>query len=227
MSCAGPGLPLPGEPTDQMMYPLLCELAADGIPVAVTCRLLELSHQPYCCWLNHPVTASQIEQAYRANALHDAHQNDPEFGYRLLRDEAEAAGEPRDIRTAWKLCHEKQWHDAFGAKRGKNGRRPGPPVHDDHVRGQFTDQAPNPSWLADITEHPTGESKLYLCALKDVHAGRIVGYFMAGRMQVSLAVDALEQAVVRRGGTGVVVGCIVHSDRGSQGGFNRSSQHPL
>lgn len=50
---------------------------------------------------------------------------------------------------------------------------------------------------------------------------------MAGRMQASLAVNALEQAVARRGGTDAVAGCIVHSDRGSQGGFNRSSQHPL
>ncbi|WP_376698720.1 hypothetical protein [Micrococcus flavus] len=49
---------------------------------------------------------------------------------------------------------------------------------------------------------------------------------MAGRMQASLAVNALEQAVARRGGTDAVAGCIVHSDRGSQGGFNRSSQHP-
>lgn len=39
---------------------------------------------------------------------------------------------------------------------------------------------------------------------------------MAGRMQASLAVDALHQAVARRGGTSVVAGCVVHSDRGSQ-----------
>lgn len=54
-----------------------------------------------------------------------------------------------------------------------------------------------------------------LCALKDVHARRIVGHSMAGRMQASLAVDTLEQATAHRGGTGVMVGCIVHSDRGS------------
>ena len=49
-----------------------------------------------------------------------------------------------------------------------------------------------------------------------MHAGRIVGYSMAGRMHASLAVDALAQAVARRGGTSVVAGCIVHSDRGPQ-----------
>lgn len=199
-----------------MMYPLVSELAADGVPVAVSLRVLKLARQPYYRWRQTPVTTSEVEQAYRANALHAAHQNDPEFGYRLLRDEAEAAGERMSARTAWRLCHQNQWHCAFGAKRGKNGTRPGPPVHDDHVRRQFTADAPNRLWLTDITEHPTGQGKLYLCVNKDVHAGRIVGYSMAGRMQASLAVDALAQAVARRGGASVVAGCIVHSYRGSQ-----------
>ncbi|SUP27432.1 Integrase [Streptomyces griseus] len=34
--------------------------------------------------------------------------------------------------------------------------------------------APNRRWLTDITEHATGEGKLYLCAVKDVYSGRIV-----------------------------------------------------
>ena len=32
------------------MYPLVRELAADGIPVAVTCRVLKLARQPYYRW---------------------------------------------------------------------------------------------------------------------------------------------------------------------------------
>ena len=145
-----------------MMYPLVSELAADGIPVAVSLRVLKLARQPYYRWREKPITASEVQRAYRANALHDAHQNDPEFGYRLLRDETEAAGEPMATRTAWRLCQQNVWHSAFGVKRSKNGRRPGPPVHDDHVQRQFTAAAPNRLWLTDITEHPTGEGKLYL-----------------------------------------------------------------
>ena len=34
-----------------MMYPLVRELAADGIPVAVTCRVLKIARQPYYRWL--------------------------------------------------------------------------------------------------------------------------------------------------------------------------------
>jgi transposase InsO family protein len=36
------------------------------------------------------------------------------------------------------------------------------------VRRDFTADAPNQVWLADITEHRTREGKLYLCAIKDL-----------------------------------------------------------
>ena len=50
-------------------------------------------------------------------------------------------------------------------------------------------------WLTDITEHPTGEGKLYLCAIKDVCSNRIVGYSIDSRMKARLAVTALRNAV--------------------------------
>src|SRR5699024_3396065 len=71
----------------------------------------------------------------------------------------------------------------------------------------------NELWLTDITEHPTDEGKLYLCAIKDVFSDRIVGYSMDSRMKSRLAVNALDNAVIRRGDA---AGCLVHSDRGSQ-----------
>ncbi|STX06983.1 Integrase core domain [Kocuria rosea] len=203
------------------MYPLVRELAADGIPVAVTCRVLKIARQPYYRWLADPVTDAELEAAYLANALFDAHRDDPEFGYRYLADEARDAGHTACDRTAWRICSANGWWSAFGKKRGKNGK-PGPPVHDDLVERDFTANRPNQLWLADITEHKTAEGKLYLCAIKDVHSNRIVGYSIDSRMKSRLAVDALRSAVARRGQT---AGCILHTDRGSQGGFNRSSQH--
>ena len=71
-----------------MTYPLVSELAADGIPVAVTCRVLKLARQPYYRWLAAPIGARELQEAYLANALFDAHRDDPEFGYRLLADVA-------------------------------------------------------------------------------------------------------------------------------------------
>ncbi|OAV52176.1 transposase [Enteractinococcus helveticum] len=64
-------------------------------------------------------------------------------------------------------------------------------------------------WLTDITEHHTGQGKLYVCAVKDVFAGKIVGYSIDARMTARLAVNALNNAVALRGN---VAGCVVHSD---------------
>ncbi|HLL64413.1 MAG TPA: hypothetical protein VK453_01560 [Micromonosporaceae bacterium] len=82
----------------------MSELAADGIPVAVTCRVLNIARQSYYQWLARPVTTAEITQAYRSNALADAQREDPEFGYRFLVDVAQAAGEPMADRTAWRIC---------------------------------------------------------------------------------------------------------------------------
>ena len=191
----------------------MSELAVDGIPVAVSLRVLKLSRQPYYRWRKQQVTPSELVEAYRANALFDAHRDDPEFGYRFLAGEAEAASQRMCERTAWRICRDNQWFSVFGKKRGKNGKRPGPPVHDDLVQRDFTADDVNELWLTDITEHWTDEGKLYLCAIKDVFSGRIVGYSMSDRMKARLAVNALKNAVIRRRD---VAGCIVHSDRGSQ-----------
>ncbi|WP_433733265.1 hypothetical protein ACQP0C_13485 [Nocardia sp. CA-129566] len=50
----------------EMIYPLVRELAEDGIPVTVTCRVLKLARQPYYRWLADPVTDAELDQAYRA-----------------------------------------------------------------------------------------------------------------------------------------------------------------
>lgn len=192
----------------------MSELAADGIPVAVTCRVLKLARQPYYRWLANPVTESELVEAYRANALFDAHGDDPEFGYRFLADEARDAGEAMAERTAWRICSANGWFSVFGKKpkRGK-AKKAGPPVHDDLVKRDFTAEAPNELWLADISEHRTLEGKLYLCAIKDVFSNRIVGYSIDSRMKSRIAVNALNNAVARRDD---VAGCVLHTDRGSQ-----------
>ena len=146
------------------MYPLVSELAADGIPVVVSCRVLKLARQPYYRWLNNPVTKRELEEAYRANALFNAHRDDPEFGYRLLADEARDEGEPMSDRTAWRIASLNGWWSVFGKKRSKNGKKPGPAIHDDlcvvidergRERHQFVASRPNQLWLTDITEHKT------------------------------------------------------------------------
>ena len=197
-----------------MMYPLVVELAADGIPVTVSCRILGLARQPFYRWRNQPCSDRLLDEAYLANVLFDAHRDDPEFGYRFLADEAREAGQIVCDRTVWRICSDNSRWSVFGKKKPYSKSKPGTPAHDDLVKRQFIADRPNELWLTDLTEHPTTEGKLYLCAIKDVFSNRIVGYAISDRMKAALAVDALDNAIARREGD--VAGCVLHSDRGSQ-----------
>jgi putative transposase len=196
-----------------MIYPLVRELADDGVPVTVTCRVLNIARQPYYRWLNCPVTDEERDEAYLANAIFDAHRDDPEFGYRFLADEVRQGGHDVCDRTVWRICRDNGWWSCFGKARSRKNRTAGTPAHDDLVCRQFRADGPNRLWLADITEHRTAEGKLYLCAIKDAWSNRIVGYSIDDRMPAQLVVAAVNNAVDRRRD---VAGCILHSDRGSQ-----------
>jgi putative transposase len=197
-----------------MSYPLVRDLAAEGIPVRLTCGVLGHSTQAYYAWTAAPISQRDLEDAYLTNALIDAHGDDPEFGYRFLADEVAGAGLVAGERRIWRLCSEqKLWSTTVRKGRRGAGKTPGPAVHDDHVQRNFTAQRPDQVWVTDITEHPTAEGKVYCCAIKDLFSNRIVGYAIDERMTAQLAVTALRTAVARRQPQGLVV---VHSDRGSQ-----------
>jgi putative transposase len=194
-----------------MMYPLVQDLAADKIPVAVTCRVLGFSKQAFYKWQADPVSQRDWDDAHLINAAINIHHDDPGFGYRFITDELAEQGVRASRNRVNRLCSSQRLWSVHSRKRGLH-RKPGPPVHDDLVLRDFTAEAPNQLWLTDITEHPTSEGKLYLCAVKDACSKRIVGYSIDSRMTSDLAVRALSNALALRG----PVGAIVHSDRGSQ-----------
>ena len=194
-----------------MMFPLVLDLAADKIPVAVTCRVLGFSKQAFYAWKANPVSQRDWDDAHLINAAMDIHHDDPEFGYRFITDELERVGIKASRNRVNRLCTQQRIFSNHSRKRGP-ARLPGPPVHEDLVARRFRAAQPNLLWLTDITEHPTDEGKLYLCAVKDACTNRIVGYSIADRMTSELAVNALRNAVALRR----PVGTVVHSDRGSQ-----------
>jgi putative transposase len=197
-----------------MSYPLVRDLAAEGIPVRLTCGVLGHSSQAFYAWASAPISQRDLDDAYLTNALIDAHGDDPEFGYRVLADGVAHVGLVAGERRIWRLCsQQKLWSATVRKGRRGAGKVPGPAVHDDHVQRNFSAGRPDQVWVTDITEHRTAEGKVYCCAIKDRFSNRIVGYAVDERMTAQLAVTALRTAVARRRPAGLVV---VHSDRGSQ-----------
>jgi len=143
----------------------------------------------------------------------------------LISDELTEAGHHASENRVARLCSVQGIFSIHAKKRGRN-RRPGPAVHDDllayldehgRTRHDFTATSPNQKWLTDISEHPTSEGKLYLCAVKDCYSNKIVGYSIDSRMKSSLVVCAIRNAIMIR----MPDGTILHGDRGSQ---NRSKK---
>ena len=83
----------------------------------------------------------------------------------------------------------------------------------DLVQRDFTASGPNQLWVADLTQHMTGEGWLYLATVLDVFSRRVVGWAMGPRATTKLALRALDMAVWNRGPES---GVIHHSDHGTQ-----------
>lgn len=148
--------------------------------------------------------------AHLVNAALEIHADDPAFGYRFiamnsrrrLHNRREQSSAPMQGPRHLVGVLQETWPEPQARTTGPH----------DLLERDFTAAAPNELWLTDITEHPTAEGKLYLCAIKDVYSGRIVGYSMDSRMKSSLAVAALENAVRARRPSGT----LLQSDRASQ-----------
>ena len=106
-----------------MMFPLVRELAADGIAVAVTCRVLGFSKQAFYQWRANPVTDRDWADAHLIDAAIDIHHDDPEFGYRFITDELAAAGIIAGRKRVNRLCTVQRLWSVHSRKRGLN-RRP-------------------------------------------------------------------------------------------------------
>jgi len=206
-------------------------MAATGapfrVPVAVACRVLVLSPQGYYKWLQEPVSQRDWDDAHAVNVLREIHQDDPTLGYRFLTDELADAGIVASENRVWRLCSIAGVFASHHRRRARAGK-PGPPVHDDllatvdekgRVTHTFTASAPNQVWLTDITEHPTREGKLYLCAVKDVYSNKIVGYSIDSRIKSALAASALRNAIALRSPAGT----ICHSEEAVSSAPRRSS----
>jgi len=105
-----------------MTYPLVLDLAAEGVPVAVTCRVLGFSKQAFYTWRKNPVSQRDWGEAHLINTAVDVHRDDPAFGYRFIADELAARGVIAGENKVARLCSQQRIWSAFSKKRGLSRR---------------------------------------------------------------------------------------------------------
>jgi transposase InsO family protein len=93
----------------------------------------------------------------------------------------------------------------------------------DKVNREFKVSRPNALWVVDFTYVHTWAGFAYVAFVIDACARRIVGWKVSTSATASIVLDALEQAIHARRPC-ADDGLIHHSDRGVQGGLNRSLQ---
>jgi putative transposase len=96
---------------------------------------------------------------------------------------------------------------------GTTRRDPRATPSDDLVNRRFRADGPDRLWVADITEHPARDGKVYVAAVVDAWSRRVVGWSIADHLRSELVVDALEMAIWRRRPE---PGLIHHADHGTQ-----------
>ena len=84
----------------------------------------------------------------------------------------------------------------------------------DLLERDFTADAPDRRWVADITYVDTRAGWVYAAFVQDLFSRAIVGWQVADHLGAELALDALEMAIWARGG--IDDGLVHHSDRGVQ-----------
>lgn len=196
-------------------------------PVAWLCEAMGVSRSGFHAWLNRsPSARSRSDETVGQQVKVSFLASDRTYGARRVWRDLLADGVECGLHRVERLMrlqalrarprHRRLPKDA--------GHRQIANVASNLLDRQFEAERPNQKWVADFTYIWTAEGWLYVSAVIDLFSRRVVGWSMSASMTAQLVADALLMAVWRRGKPDALMH---HSDRGSQGGFKRLSQHRM
>ena len=197
-----------------MKYPVVATLTGQGLSVIRVCKLLGLSRSGFYAWADRLV--NPCDQQLRRNELlvvikgvHAQSRNT--YGSRRVHAELTMGlGIQVSKPTVEKIMAS---NNIYGLpNKRKFRKKTNAPTASDLVNRDFGRAGPNQLWVTDITEHPTGEGKLYCAGVLDTHSRKIVGWSINSNQTSKLVTDAIEMAINHRSPQST----IIHSDHGSQ-----------
>lgn len=196
-----------------MKYAFILAMAV-AYPVALMCKLLEVSRSGFYAWRDRPAPARTREDAFLAVEVTAVHKRSRgRYGsprvHAELRDRGIAVGRKRVERL--------MRQEGLSARRRRRFRKTTDSKHDSPIapnllQRDFEASAPNEVWVTDVTCVWTQEGWLFLAVILDLYARRVVGWATSDTNDTGLALAALAMAVTARQ---PAPGLVHHSDRGS------------
>jgi putative transposase len=185
-------------------------------PVRLMCSALEVSPAGYYAWRGRPVSARAASNTMLLAEIRQVH-HDSHSRYGSPRVHAALRRQGRDAsRGRIERLMRRYGIRAIMARPRRvrtTDSRHDLPIAPNLIARDFTAEAANQVWLADITYIPTTEGWLYLAAIMDLFSRKIVGWAMRDHMQAELASAALTMAIQQQRPQ---AGLVHHSDRGVQ-----------
>lgn len=192
-------------------------MADEQLPVQLACRILGVSESGYYAWKSRPPSQRSIRHAWLTDLIIRVHADSRQtYGAKRVHAELTMGHGITVSHGAVEMLMRRAGIQGITG-RPKFRRVPNVATASDLVERQFHRDDPNRLWVTDITEHPTREGKVYCAVVLDTFSRRIVGWSIDASPTASLVTRALGMAIdQRQPGDSTVI----HSDQGTQGGFN-------
>jgi putative transposase len=180
------------------------------------CHVLKVHPSGYYAWLNNPVSKRELEDQRLLPLIKEHYlASGGTYGSPWIHRDLREAGERCSVHRVAKIMRKHRIKAQIGYKRryikgGKTAK-----VAANLLNRDFNPDAPNTSWVSDITYVRTYEGFLYVATVLDLFSRRIVGWSMGRNIDRHLVIDALLMAKLRRQPKDAV---LLHSDQGSQYG---------
>ncbi len=148
-------------------------MAAQGLPVQVCCRVLEVSESGFYAWRSRPPSARAIRHAWLTDVIREVHAASRQtYGSRRVHAELTLGrGISVGFHAVELLMRRAGLPGVTSRPKFRRGLRPQATAAD-LVKRQFARASCDQLWVTDITEHPTREGKLYCAVVLDACSRR-------------------------------------------------------
>jgi transposase InsO family protein len=179
------------------------------------CQVLEVSENGYYNWRARGKSQRKQDDEFLAERIEDAYQeNKGKYGSPRIHAALKTQGIHCGRKRVARLMRERNLsaHRKRRKARTTNSHHAFP-IAENLLKRDFTADAPNKKWVADITYIETREGWLFVAGVLDTYSRKIIGWAMDKHRNAELVKAALHMAQLSRQPE---AGLIHHSDRGSE-----------